>query len=55
VNACPLAPDHPFTCQIMTDVVWFTMGQGKGFAGMRKMCSAEGAGLARNIPWLYLM
>jgi hypothetical protein len=28
---------------------------GKGFAGMRKMCSEEGGALARDIPWLYLI
>ena len=28
---------------------------GKGFAGMRKMCSNQGGALARDIPWLYLI
>ena len=28
---------------------------GKGFAGLRKLCSAGGGGLARDIPWLYLL
>jgi hypothetical protein len=30
-------------------------GHGKGFAGMRKMCSAAGGPLARDIPWLFLL
>jgi len=30
-------------------------GHGKGFAGMRKMCSSAGGALARDIPWLYLI
>lgn len=30
-------------------------GHGKGFAGLRKLCSAAGGPLARDIPFLYML